>query len=378
MISRTKAIIKKEFKHLLRDKRMLFVLIFFPAFLLAMFGYAVNFDVQNVKLAVYDQDKSELSRDFISRLSTSAYFDLVKVVDSQAEVTRCLNDKIAQTVLVIPNDLSEKVNKRKEEATVQFLVDGVDGNIATIIMNYVNFFSVDFNSRIQSDILAKAGVSLPKSIDVETIFWFNPDLKSTRFLMPGLIVMILIITIAISVSLSLVKEKERGTIEQINVSSLNTLELLIGKCTPYMVVSLVDTVAILLVGFILFDVAIKGSLLLLFITTFVFLLAAASQGIFISVLADNQQVAFSVATISTMLPSTLLSGFIFPIENMPKILQLVTNITPATFFIRILRAIMLRGVGMSAIWDQVGYLLIFTLIFLTLASIMQTKKLKKA
>lgn len=374
MIARTKAIAKKEFKQLWRDKRMLFVLIFFPTFLLVMFGYAVNFDVQNIKLAVYDNDKSDISRNVINILSESAYFDLVNYIEKDSDIKKTLDEKLAQVVMIIPADFSKNIYHQSEVAKIQFLVDGVDGNTANIISNYVNLATNDFNLGLQNEFMKMKGIGSYTPIKLESVFWFNPNLQTTKFLLPGLIVMILIVTAVIAVSISLVREKERGTIEQINVSSLSTVELLIGKSLPYMLVSLLDALFILVVGYLLFDVTVSGSYLILLITTFIFLLAATSQGIFISVIADSQQLAFTVAIISTLLPSMLLSGFIFPIESMPEIIQVITNITPAKFFIKIIRAIMLRGVGFEAFWDQVVYLFLFMFFFLGVADFVHKKK----
>jgi ABC-2 type transport system permease protein len=231
-----------------------------------------------------------------------------------------------------------------------------------------------FNETQSSKILSQKGVQVFKPIDLQTIFWFNEELKTTKFLIPGLIAMILVITAVISVALSLVKEKERGTIEQINVSPIKTVELLLGKTAPYVLLALLNAAFILAVGYLLFDVEVKGSYLLLFFTTLLFLFTSTSIGIFISTLSDSQQVAFSLATFASLLPSVILSGFIFPIESMPAIVQVITNITPAKYFIKILRAIILRGVGFEAIWDQVLYMTIFAFVFLFLANLIYNKK----
>jgi len=215
--------------------------------------------------------------------------------------------------------------------------------------------------------MAKLGVNYKSPIELEPIFWFNPELETTKFLIPGLIAMILIITAVISVSLSLVKEKEQGTIEQINVSSINSTELLVGKSLPYIVLSILDAILILVVGYILFDVVVKGSFILLFFTMFIYIIASTAMGILISVISNTQQIAFTLATFATLLPSVILSGFIFPIESMPTIIQWITNITPAKFFIIPLRAIIIRGVGLEAFWEQLIYLSLFTVFFLVLA-----------
>jgi len=374
MFRRTKAIAKKEFKQLLRDKRLLFVLLFFPIFLLVIFGYAVNFDVKNIQIAVLDKNNTELSRTFVNSFLHSKYFQLAKTLNSDNKIKPTLDKKQAQVVLVIPNDFSKKVHTHKETAKVQFLIDGVDGNTATIIKNYVTNASTKFALNLQEELVRKFGIKLSYPVLLEPIFWFNPDLQTTKFLIPGLIAMILIITSVISVSLSLVKEKELGTIEQINVSSINSLELLIGKSTPYVLVAFLDAVLILAAGYIFFDVVVKGSFFLLFVSMLIYIIASTSMGIFISVVSDTQQIAFTMATFATLLPSVILSGFIFPIESMPAIIQVVTNITPAKFFIIVLRAIIIRGVGLQAFLLQLGYLILFTIFFMGLAIIISNKQ----
>jgi len=372
-LNRTSAIAKKEFKHLFRDIRMLLILILFPVFLLGVFGYAVNFDVHHIKIVVYDEENSEVSRDFINSLTKSTYFDLTGYVKDDSEIKNILSEKKAQCVVVIPKDFSRKYYS-KQEAKIQFLIDGVDGNTANIIQFYSTAAVQSLNAKLATEVLSKTGNKSFVLIDFRPIFWFNPDLKSTRFFIPGLIAMILIITAAVSVSLSLVREKERGTIEQINVSSIKSSELLIGKTLPYVLLALVNAALILIAGYILFDVVIKGSYLLLFISTLIFLIASTSIGILVSVISDSQQVAFSIATMVTMLPSFILSGFVFPIESMPAIIQVITNITPAKFFINVLRAIVLRGVGVFAIWDQLLYLILYASVLLGAAIIIYNKK----
>ena len=378
MINRISAVVEKEFKHLLRDKRMLFVIIFFPVFLLGVFGYAVNFDVHHIQLAVYDQDKSEVSRDFINSLTKSDYFDITKYLTKDSEIKESLDEKLAQVVLVIPNDFSKNLYSKKNPADIQFLIDGVDGNTATIISNYVKAATLSYNAKFQKEALQKIGKSPLIPIDLRPLFQFNPELSTTKFLIPGLIAMILIITAVITVSLSLVREKEHGTSDQLKISSLSTLEIIIGKTIPYIMIALLDAVFILIAGYILFNVEIKGNYLLLFLSTFIFILASTSLGIFISVISDTQQLAFTFATMASMLPSVILSGFIFPIESMPYAIQVITNITPAKFFIVILRAIILRGVGLQAFWHQLIYLIFFAIVFLFLATVIGNYKTKSA
>lgn len=377
MLKRILAIIKKETRQLRRDKRLLAVIFFFPVLLLIMFGYAVNFDVKNVKIAIYDQDRSELSREFINSLSNSEYFKITGFISNNNEINEYLDQKNAVCVVVIPKDFSKKINSNRN-TSIQFLIDGVDANTGSIVQNYMTAATGQFNQKVNTEILAKSGGKIFIPVSLETQFWFNPDLKTTRYLIPGLIAMILIVTAVITVALSFVREKEKGTMEQLNVSSLKSIELILGKTLPFVVIALINAALILLAGYIFFGVEMKGSYPLLLLTTLIFLTASTSLGIFISVLADSQQVAFTAATFVSLLPSLILSGFIFPIDSMPWIIQIITNVTPAKFFIEILRAIILRGVGLSAFWDQLIYLIIFTTILIALASVIGKRKAEAA
>ena len=372
MFNRIFAIAKKEMRQLKRDTRMLFIVFFFPVVLLAIFGYAINFDMHHIKIAVYDQDRSEYTRDYISGLISSEYFDLVTYIDSDDQIKELLDKKIVQAVVVFPKDMSRRLLS-KQEVKIQFLVDGVDGTSANVIQNYVNAATYSYSIQLTKEYLAVTSKNLYVPIDLQPRFWFNPDLQSTRFLIPGLMGMILIITAVISISLSIVREKERGTIEQINVSPLSSIEFILGKTIPYIVISLINATIVLLAGYILFGIVIKGNILLLLLGTFAFLFAALSLGVFISTISDSQQVAFQAANVTSLLPSLILSGFIFPIESMPVAIQVLTNITPAKFYIVILRAILLRGAGISAFWDQLIYLGIFGLVFIALATLVDKK-----
>lgn len=368
------AVSKKEIRQLKRDYRLLFVIFFFPVFLLVIFGYAINFDVKHIKLAVYDQEQSDLSRELVNSLKNSKYFDIVSYLDDINEADELLDKKSAQCVLVIPDDFSKNIFSR-QDVTLQYLIDGVDGNTASIIKNYVSMATFDLNTKISQEVYASLGVKSYQPIAVEPIFWYNPSLQTTTFLVPGLISMILLITSVISISLTLVREKERGTQEQLNVSQLNSFELLIGKILPYLSIALVNATFILIASYFLFGVEVKGSFTELILSTLLFLFASASLGIFISVVSDSQQIAFTLGTFISLLPSVILSGFIFPIDNMPWLVQIITNVTPAKFFIVILRNIMLKGVGYETYFMQLIYLMIFALIPLTLATIFSKKKL---
>ena len=372
MLKRIKAIAKKEVRQLKRDKRMLYVLFVFPILLLVIFGYAINFDVHHIKMVVYDQDKSYDSRSFINTLTSSDYFDLVGHINDENKIKDILDTKKAQCVIVFPKNMSRDLYSKKN-VQVQILIDGVDANTASIIVSYMNIATASYSQKFQNKIMAVMGRKSYVPIDVHPAFWFNPDLNSTFFLIPGLIAMILIITAVVSISLSIVREKERGTIEQINVSPLSSFELLIGKTIPYVIISLIIAAFILIAGYFLFGITIKGNIILLFFSTLLFIFASLNLGIIVSSIADTQQVAFQIATLVSMLPSMLLSGFVFPIESMPPVVQILTNITPAKFFLIILRGILLKGVGISAFWQQMVYLLIFSLVLLILSAVINKK-----
>ncbi len=371
---RLKAIIKKEVKHLLRDRKMLIVVFFFPAFLLAVFGYAVNFDVKNINLAVWDQSNTPQSREFYNDLAGSAYFNLSEVLNNSEDIDEVLDKKDAQVALVIPKDFATNLNRTDRTAKVQFIIDGVDGNTATIIKNYVEAFTAGYSQKLSEKIALRTGMRILPAIDIRPLFMFNPTLETTKFLIPGLIAFVLIVTTIVTVSLSLVREKERGTIEQINVSSINTVELLIGKTFPYILIGLINSYTVLGAGHILFGISVSGSHALLFLSIITFIIACASIGIFISVISDTQQVAFTAAVFASMLPSVILSGFIFPIESMPPVIQVFSNITPAKFFIIALRSIILKGVGLGAFGINLLYLLIFPAVFTLLSLIISRKK----
>lgn len=372
MLKRILAISKKEIRQLKRDTRMLYVLFVFPFVLLVIFGYAINFDVHHIKMVVYDRDNSETTRDFINRLTSSDYFDLVGHINSESKIRRVLDRGEAQVVLVFPQDFSRNIYSNKK-GKIQILVAGIDANTASVISNYMNAAISSFSYKITQEELAVRGRSAYMPINLEPRFWFNPDLNSTLYLIPGLISMILIMTAVISIAMSIVREKERGTMEQINVSPLSSLELLVGKTLPYTVIALLIASIILFAGYILFGVTIKGSVILLFISTFIFLFACLNLGILVSSISDSQQVAFQLSALISLLPSFLLSGFVFPIESMPPVIQVITNITPVKFFIIILRDILLKGVGLEAFWLQIIYLLIFSVFFLTLATLINRK-----
>jgi len=373
-LARLKPIVKKEFRQIVRDKRTIGMLVILPVFLLMMFGYALNFDVKNVSLAVYDQDKSQTSREFINYFLNSEYFKLKYHLSGHKGIDELLDEGKVTVVMIIPENFSRNLLAGKP-ASVQILIDGANASQATTVAGYANAFIQGYSLKIIANFFSRrSGMTLSLPIDFRPRIWYNPELKSARFLVPGLISFILMLTAVISTSLSVVREKERGTMEQILVSPIQPLELILGKTIPYVFLSLLSAYLILLVGYVLFDVSIKGSQVQLFLVTILFLFVALGMGLFISTIASSQQVAFQLSGIIVMLPSFLLSGFVFPIRNMPVAVQIFTYFIPARYFLVALRSIILKGVGLRGFWSDVLFLFLFGILMLSLSWVRMRKK----
>jgi ABC-2 type transport system permease protein len=361
-------IVRKEFRQIKRDKRVLAVLLFIPAMMLFMFGYALNFDIKHTTTAVYDEDNSAVSRDFIQQFFRNEYFDYTYRLQNKAEIDEFVDGGKVKMVLVIPSKFSERL-AQGGNASVQIIVDGSNSTTGSTMLGYVNMIIQQYSNNVMTETFAVQGgrmVTIP--IDFQPRVWYNPELKSAKFLVPGLIAFILMVTAVISTALAVVREREMGTIEQIMVSPVKPLELILGKTIPYTVISLIATVMILVLGYVLFGVSIKGSVLLLALVTIIFLIGGLGMGLLISTIAETQQVAFMIAVLTTMLPTFILSGFVFPIRNMPWIIQVITYFIPARYFLVALRAIVLKGVGISAFWEQLLLMTAFAVIVLTVSS----------
>lgn len=362
-------IVRKEFRQIGRDKRILGVLLFIPALMLLMFGYALNFDVKHTSIAVYDQDRSAASRAFAQQFWNSEFFDLKRHVESPREIDRLLDAGEVRVVLVIPSTFSRDLARGKE-ASIQVLVDGANSFTASTVLGYVNGIIQQYSLRvIASGFQRVAGGSLTIPIDLQPRVWYNPELRSAKYLVPGLIAFILMVVAVVSTALSVVRERELGTMEQMMVSPIQPLEMAIGKTIPYTLISLLASVSILLVGYLLFDVEVRGSYLLLFLVTLIFLVGSLGFGLLISTVAETQQVAFMIATLSTLLPTFILSGFVFPIRNMPAVVQGITYFIPAKYFLVALRGVILKGAGLSAFWDQLLMLVAYAVFTVGLSSL---------
>ncbi len=362
-------IVRKEFRQIRRDKRILAVLLFIPGLMLVMFGYALTFDVKHTSMAILDKDQTKTSREFVRLFFVSEYFDRVADLARDDEADKLLDAEQVRVVVVIPRGFSADL-AAGDGASVQVLVDGANSNAASTVLGYVGTIIQQYSLQILTEASMRlSGRTFELPVDFRQRVWYNPELESAKFLVPGLIAFILMVTAVISTAMAVVREREHGTMEQIIVSPIRPVELILGKTIPYTLISLIATVAILIVGYILFGVTIKGSVLLLFLVTVLFLVGGLGMGLLISTLVETQQLAFMIAVIVSMLPTFILSGFVFPIRNMPVVIQAVTYIIPARYFLVALRAIILKGVGIAAFWDQLIFLTVFAVFVLGVSSL---------
>jgi ABC-2 type transport system permease protein len=356
---RIATIMVKELRQISRDPATLGVLLVVPLFLLLMFGFAISLDVKHIQLAVLDHDTTQYSREFLQSFLHSEYFDLKLVLGREDQINGLLDEGKVLVAMVIPRGFGREV-ANGQRVEIQAIVDGSNGNTAATAIGYVQAVAADYSQRAFVRSLERAGVTgMKTAIDFQPRVLFNPELRSANFLIPGLIVLILMMTAVLSTTLSIVREKERGTMEQITVSPVRPLELIVGKTVPYLFISLVAAATILAASRLLFGVTVRGSWLDLGIVTLIFLFGCLGFGVLLSTLSDSQQVAFLLASLLTLLPTFILSGFVFPFRNMPWIIQAVSYLLPGRYYLAALRAIIVKGVGFPAFGNQVLALLIF-------------------
>jgi ABC-2 type transport system permease protein len=347
------AVYRKELRQIRRDRRTLMTIVFVPAFFLLLYGYALNWDIKHIALAVQDRDQTARSRALVSAFVNSGYFDRVADAWSPAEIDRLLDVDTALAVLVIPEGFASDLAAGRAPQ-VQLLINGENANTATTVMGYAG------------NIVRSGGAAL---VSVEPRIWYNPELRSTLFLVPGLIAYILMITAVISTALSVVREKESGTMEQVRMAPIDTFSFIVGKAVPYFFISLASAALIILAAMALFGLPMRGNWLSLLFALSLFIAGALGTGLLISTVAETQQVAFQAALLSSFLPTLMLSGFIFPISSMPHALQLVTFAVPARYFLVALRGIVLKGTSIGLLWPQMVALTIYALVMLALASV---------
>ena len=362
------AVGRKELRQISRDRRTLLILVFVPAFFLLLYGYALNWDIRHITLAVQDRDGTPESRALVSAFVNSGYFDRVADAYADEQIDRLLDLNEARAVLVIPEGFGRDVARAAafpgEAPQVQVLINGENANTATTVMGYA------------ANIIRSAGASLsPGSaaaappVSVEPLIWYNPELRSTLFLVPGLIAYILMITAVISTAISIVREKEVGTMEQVRMAPIDTFSFVVGKTIPYFLISLASAALIVLAAMVLFELPMRGNWVSLLVAVSLFIAGALGTGLVISTFADTQQVAFQAAMLSSFLPTLMLSGFIFPISSMPPVLQIVTYAVPARYFLVALRGIVLKGTSLWLLLPQMGALIVYALVMLGLASL---------
>jgi ABC-2 type transport system permease protein len=372
-VRRLAAVVVKELRQIRRDPFSLIMLIGLPAFMLVLFGYALNFDVRHVKLAVQDRDRSPSSRELIASFTHSTYFDLVATPEQGTPLEQLTERGVARAILVIPEDYGRTLAQGRR-AAVQLIVDGADSTMGATVLGYARALVAEANAELVADAFAAAGRRPAPALDLEPRVLYNPELRSTQFLVPGLIGFLLMLTGVLSTALSVVREKERGTMEQLRVAPLRTWELIIGKTLPYLGISLLATFIILVAARLLFGVVIRGPHLDLLVAVLIYLTGALAFGLFISTIADTQTFAFQVGLITSMLPAILLSGFVFQIAMMPSWLQVITYLVPARYFLVILRGIILKGEGLTVYWQPLAALVVYALVAVVLASARLTRR----
>ncbi len=362
------AVLKKEFLHIRRDRASLIMAIAMPLVMLLIFGYAINTDVGHLPTVVWDQAQTAESRELITSIRNTQYLDPDNFVQGYGEIEGYLDSGKARAAVIIPPDYGKKIQGMKQ-ASVQVLVDGSDPTVARAAMSAVQMLGLNKSLQLQSERLATLGtVSGPEMpLNLETRVWYNPDMKSMVFNIPALIGLILQNVIAILTSFSIVREKERGTMEQLVVTPIRSLELLLGKLLPFVFIGFISMSLILVTGMFWFGVVPSGSIPLLFLLSTIFLVTILAIGLLISSIARTQLQAMQM-TFVLLLPSILLSGFIFPRETMPKLLQIMGGLFPLTYFLEIVRGIFLKGVGIQYLWQDTLALCAFAIVFVAIAS----------
>lgn len=368
-------VVRKEFRQMRRDRHMAPFLFIVPVMQLILFGYAISTDVKHLRVAVCDLDRTAESRDFIREMLSSEYFDLVGTMDRQADARRWLDDGRASLVLVVPLHFQRDA-RGNQTAPVQVLLDGSDANTGTVAMGYLAGLIQARAARWQVERLRHLGMGRPAipGIEPETRVWYNPTLATALFMVPGVMCVIIGLVATVSTALTIVHEREIGTMEQLIVTPLRSWELMVGKTLPFLFVGYTNIAFILVANSLLFHVPLRGSLALLLGIAALFLCASLGIGLFISTVSHTQQQAMMTAFFFLM-PNFLLSGFIFPIENMPWVLQLFTYVLPMRYFLVITRDIFLRGSGFALVADQVWPLAVLTALIMTVSVLRFQKRL---
>jgi ABC-2 type transport system permease protein len=362
---RIKAMARKEWTHIRRDALSLAMAFVLPAMLLVIYAYAITFDVDNILTIAYDRDKTSTSRELIAELKESTYFNMVAYVDSYPAIDRYLDSGRAKIALIIPSDFQKKLLTGRT-ATVEAIIDGSESNTATIAQGYISGITEGFTLR-------RSTTRIEPLIDIRNRVWYNPELRSRNFIIPGLIAIIMSVLISLLISLAVAREWESGTMEQLISTPVKPFEIVVGKLIPYFVVGFADTVMSVAIAVLVLEVPLRGSILFLLVVSVIFLFGGLSFGIFISISTRNQLLSSQVAMLTSFLPSFMLSGFVFTIANMPAVLQAVTYLVPARYFVSVLKGIFLKAIGPDVLALEVLFLSLYAALVFAAA----VSKLKK-
>jgi ABC-2 type transport system permease protein len=362
------AVASKEILQILRDSRSLIIVLIMPVILVLLFGYGVSLDLKHLPIYVYDRDGSQQSQDLLKRFQASDYFEIAHVASSYAELPRALDSGQAKMALVIPWDFSNRLHDGRP-AQIQALVDATDDNTANVLIGYAQAVVQGYSSDIQVDWLRDRGqLAGVAPLSVQTRTWYNEDLESSAFIVPGVLALVMSVIGAFLTSLTIAREWERGTMEQLVSTPVTPLEIMLGKLIPYFVIGMLDVIVCALIALFWFHVPFRGSFVTLLFSSAMFMIVVLSLGFFISVITKNQLAASQVALLTTFLPAFLLSGFLYAIEQMPVVLQWITRILPARYYVSALKKIFLKGTPTALLYADLVPLAIFTVVLALLAT----------
>lgn len=367
-LTRFLAVARKEIVQILRDSRSLIIILIMPVVLVLLFGYGVNLDLKHLPIYVYDRDGKQQSQDLLKRFQASDYFEIVRVVNNYPAVARALDMGDAKMGIVIPWDFSQRLQDGRP-AQVQALVDATDDNTANVLIGYAQAVVQGYSSDIQVAWLRDRGQfaqSVPLSVETRT--WYNENLESSAFIVPGVLALVMSVIGAFLTSLTIAREWERGTMEQLVSTPVTPLEIMLGKLAPYFVIGMLDVVVCALIAVYWFQVPFRGSPVTLLVSSALFMVVVLALGFFISVVAKNQLAASQIALLTTFLPAFLLSGFLYAIEQMPSILQWITRILPARYYVSVLKKVFLKGTPVTLLYADLVPLAGFTLLLGLLAT----------
>jgi ABC-2 type transport system permease protein len=372
---RVRAVARKEFLHVVRDPRSLGMAIAIPMLMLILFGYALTVDVDNVPTVVWDQSGTQASREFVSRFGGSPYFSLVGYVRDYRAIEQAIDTREALVALVIPSEFAERVETGRR-VSVQMIVDGSDSNTATIAIGYAEAISQIYAQEVAIDALRRiGGPQIRTPLEIRPRVWFNADMESRNYIIPGLIAVIMMVIAALLTSLTVAREWERGTMEQLVSTPVKGPELILGKLIPYFTIGMLDVLLAVLMGQFLFGVPLRGNVALLFGMAAIFLAGTLAMGMLISIVTKSQLLASQLAMTATFLPAFLLSGFMIPIANMPAAIRAVTYVVPARYFVKLLHGIYLKGVGLEILGFEAVLLTVYGALMVLVANLKFKKKL---